>query len=328
MDIRTSQVGDNKIPTDSSGLEDEHAEKQAISYCALPAEIRNRIMRHALVPGQIHICPHTITKLNTKYLVMHRSVLPKPLYLIKTIFLEKLSSLREWMHLNPSSPIIHVRPTVANIGCQLLATCRQAYGEGHHWFYSLNTFYIPRGPLTYTTEYFSNLQPNHITLITSIGIRFGLQDLTSKSLEAVDRRGKALGLDPHSRDGATTLQWTNLALRAVEDIWKAKLRWIRNWTTLERVVLESRNGTLELRGDWMQVKLQGPLDTYVEHFGDGYEECSIEVAAFMRATSRRIKRSLGTELWSSWECRKLWLLAGRLWLESLLDPRDHSPRVF
>ena len=328
MDVRTSQARHDKIPTDSLKPEDEPAEKQAISYCDLPAEIRNQIMRHALVPGQIHIRPRAVTELNAERLVMHRSVLPKPLYLVKIILLEKLSSLREWMQPSPSSSTIQVKPTVAESGYQLLATCSQAYGEGHHWFYSLNTFYVPRGPLAYTTEYFSNLQPNHIALINSIGIRFGLQDLTSECLEAVDCRGKALGLDPHSRDGSITLQWTNLALRAVEDIWKAKLRWIRDWTTLERVVLESRTGTLELRGEWMQVKLQGPLDTYVEHFGDGYEECSIEVAAFMRATSRRIKRSLGTELWSSWECRKLWLLAGRLWLESLLNPRDHSPRVF
>lgn len=40
-----------------------------------------------------------------------------------------------------------------NSGFQFLATCQQAYEEGHVFFYSLNTFYIPPGPLDQTFRY-------------------------------------------------------------------------------------------------------------------------------------------------------------------------------
>ena len=43
---------------------------------------------------------------------------------------------------SPRTPNHALRPVP-----QLLATCKIAYLEGHNWFYSRNTFYLPRGPL-------------------------------------------------------------------------------------------------------------------------------------------------------------------------------------
>lgn len=66
---------------------------------------------------------------------------------------------------------------------QLLASCKQAYLEGHELFYSLNRFYLPRGPIRHTYHYFKNLQLQNILSMKSIALRFGLEDLAREDFE-------------------------------------------------------------------------------------------------------------------------------------------------
>ena len=84
----------------------------------------------------------------------------------------------------------------------------------------------------------------------------------------------------------------SLVMRAFEDIWNAKLKWVRGWTSLDSAILKSPAGILELKGGWMQVSLQGALNGYVGKSKDGYEGCSSVVAAFMCATSREVEHRL------------------------------------
>ena len=328
MDSHTPKVECDQILADSSEHGDHALEDQRIGYLSLPPEIRNQIMRLALVPGQIHIRPPIIAKRNSQYLAMQVGVLPKSFFLIKKTILKKASTFVHWIRPGLSYPLEEAESTMAESGCQLLATCCQVYLEGHGWFYSLNTFYIPRGPLLHTIEYFDKLQPSHRALMKTIGIRFGLQDLTSTVLEAVDRRGKGWGLDPRGKHRMATRKWTWLALKTVEATWKAKLVWIRSWTGLERVTLESAHGMLELKGRWLQRTIKDSFDDDTGYGRHGYEGCSREVAAFMLATSRRVRDRLSTGLYSSWECRKKALLSGNLLLDSDLNPGDHSPQDF
>ena len=327
MDSHIPHVEDDQMLADSSDHTDHPSKDRNMGYCSLPPEIRNQIMRLVLVPGQIHIRPSIVAKLNAQYLAMQPSVLAKPFFLIKTAIVNKVSAFVDWIPMKVSRSPKEVKPSSAKSGCQLLATCRQVYHEGHVWFYSLNTFYIPRGPLSHTLDYFNKLQPNHRALMKTIGIRFGLQDLTSRVLEAIDRQGEELGLNPRSRDRMTTGKWAWLALKSVDAMWKAKLVWIRDWTALERVKLESAHGTLELEGSWLQTSLKSTFDEpgYGPH---GYRGCSREVATFMLATFRRIRVSLGTGVFANWERRKQALLSTNLLLSSDLDPRDHSPGDF
>ena len=191
----------------------------------------------------------------------------------------------------------------------------------------LNTFDISRGSLSYTIEHFSNLHPSHRALMKTVGIRFGLQDLTSTVFETIDCRGKDLEFDPHSDERIESSRWTWLAYRALDSIWKAKIRWIRDWKSLDSVVLESHYGRMELKGELVQRILQGPLKEDVRYPQHRYEECSREVVGFMRATSREVKEGLRSET-RRWKSAKAWWLLQHLLADSTQNPKDHPPDTY
>ncbi len=275
MDTTPLSSENDGTPNGSSGLVDRPLKNRDIDYSSFPGEIRNQIMSHVLVPGEIHIRPPPISTLNAQ----DSSTQPSTLKL---------------------------KPALAEPGYQFLGTTRQAYMEGHESFYSGNIFYLPPGPLPHTIAYFTKLQPNHIALIKTICIKFSLEDVVLAHLKEIDSWVAKMRYDTSIL--AKSL-WRKHVMRAVEGVWNDKLRWIRDWTSLERVILESPLGTLELKGAEIQQTLQGPLGGYVGHPADGYEHCSPEVAAFMRATSREVSWNLESQSFSYWETAKRWLLA-------------------
>ena len=81
------------------------ADASKLSYFSLPGEVRNKIMDLVLVHGDVH--PYRpISKVDTHEPDSAANVISQP-------------------------------------GIQLIATCKQAYKEGHVLFYSSNTFHLP-----------------------------------------------------------------------------------------------------------------------------------------------------------------------------------------
>ncbi|KAL8822070.1 MAG: hypothetical protein Q9191_007190 [Dirinaria sp. TL-2023a] len=107
-------------------------------YLTLPPEIRNKIMRYALVPGKIYL--H-----NPHHRPRRANISP------------------------PQSPPISA--------FQLLGTCKQIYREGITLFYSENTFFLAPGLLKYTSFFFNSvILTNHRSMIRHLGLRLSLED--------------------------------------------------------------------------------------------------------------------------------------------------------
>ena len=62
-------------------------------------------------------------------------------------------------------------------GCQFLATCRQAYEEGHELYYSSNTFNLPSGRHHWCGMLFQLMQPKHQSMIQYLGINCSIYDI-------------------------------------------------------------------------------------------------------------------------------------------------------
>lgn len=304
MDIPTLPDHE-ETQNDSPGPVDRHTKGRSSGYFSLPAEIRNVIMRHVLVPGQIHIRPPPISTRIMQNLVKQSSALPQPIDTMRTMIADEVPGVSEPTNHGPFYSLSQYKPAILEPGCQFLATCRRAYTEGREWFYTLNTFYIPPGPLSHAVAYFNQLQPSNLALIRTICIRFTLEDVTSAHIKVIDHWMLTMGFD--SRTMASSL-WRRHVMKAVGEVWNAKLRWVRNYTHLEHVILESPLGALDLKGAEMQVTLKGALNGYVGHPVDGYEECSADVAAFMRATSDELKWSLESQSFTHWNTARKWLL--------------------
>ena len=71
-------------------------------------------------------------------------------------------------------------------GIQLLATCKQAYQEGHMLYYSSNVFHLPPGPPDVTKAVLRRFQPKHLPLIRRISLRISSIDLTRGLMGIVD----------------------------------------------------------------------------------------------------------------------------------------------
>lgn len=165
------------------------ADPTKLSYFSLPGEVRNKIMDYVLVHGDIQ---------------PYRPVSQTP---------------------------ARIPETTANVerpGIQLMATCKQAYLEGHTLFYSSNTFHLsPTVPFWWSDR----LQPKHKAMIKRISIQIGLVELTSAMLDEIKSSSLAgVGRKNGPRSGAAVAD-------ALTDVWISKLRYIAAWTSLEEVEL-------------------------------------------------------------------------------------------
>ena len=163
-----------------------------LSYFSLPGEIRNKIMNLVLVPGDVY--PHA----------------PVP-----------DTSTRE--------PV-----AAANVqsrsGVQLIATCRQAYDEGHALFYSSNTFHLPA---IMTFEWSDRLQHKHRRLIKRIGITIGPNELDAAMIGLIDERYR--NKRPRVYRQFDVIQ--EVVVDTLHNTWIAKMRHMAAWSSLEEITL-------------------------------------------------------------------------------------------
>lgn len=161
-------------------------------YMALPPELRNQIMKYVLTPGTIYLPQMGPTM--SKYIITRPPKSP-----IKRSFLEKAHRAMDQSDCFWANIIVHgignlhfgqnslYPPPGAPVGkrrlpgnrgsvhgFQLLATSKTVLREGQAFFWSENTFYLPRGGFEAAEFYFYHNRHEHKTLIRYIGIQFSL----------------------------------------------------------------------------------------------------------------------------------------------------------
>ena len=184
------------------------ADHSKFSYFSLPPEIRNKIMNLVLVPGDVY--PHT----------------PVP----KT----------------PTREPVAAANVQSRSGVQLIATCRQAYDEGHALFYSSNIFHLPA---TMTFEWSDRLQPKHKRLIKRIGITIGPNELDASMIGLMDEKYCESRPPEHEFD---VIQ--DVIVDTLHNCWNAKMKHIAAWISLEEITFclfeESCKPTSPLHGKY------------------------------------------------------------------------------
>ncbi len=191
------------------------ADASKLSYFSLPGEVRNKIMDLVLVHGDIH--PYK----------------PVPKVPVKVSTPEPDSAANVYTLKPDSAAIVKPQP-----GIQLIATCKQAYDEGHVLFYSSNVFHLPP---TMTFEWSNRLQAKHKAMIKRISITFGLEELTPAMVDEIDR--SPLSLKPED-DSDFCIDEVFATLGRG---WMKKLDHIADWTSLEEIEVCSFNHTHTLQ---------------------------------------------------------------------------------
>ena len=144
-------------------------------------------------------------------------------------------------------------------GIQLLATCKQAYSEGHVLFYSSNTFHLPP---SMTFEWSGDLQAKHKAMVKRISITLDLEDLPVTTFEQIRERVSA------NVRGLESCEYLTAPLsRGPANVWECKMKYIAAWTSLEEIKLCSYNHT--------NVIQQCDVVTYLEQLN--LREFSLEV---------------------------------------------------
>ena len=182
-----------------------------LSYFSLPGEVRNKIMGYVLVGDQ----PNS-----------YDPVLEAP------------------TRSQDTAARVHFR-----LGVQLIATCKQAYIEGHGLFYSNNTFHLPpKMPFLWPER----LQAKHKSMIKRISITIGLVELTPSMLSQVENntaggQGRMYGNC-----------WASGVLDVLFENWEAKLRYIAAWESLDEIAVHSFGCTVLLRHHEIVAHLKEP----------------------------------------------------------------------
>lgn len=272
--------------------DDRYRRNGQLSYFSLPGELRNQIMDYVLVPGSIH--PRTIEPVSNP-MPAKRSTF-RNLQTVKLKFLSCIprfvpSVLREIVKaLRRGFGQKTVKPTPSPPGVQLLATCRQAYAEGHGMYYSLNTFHLPCGSAQKALEYFEGLDTKHLHMIQSVALRLSLKDLTPTVFYAIEQAMRMEAISGSSRS-TTGNAWARWASIYVQVVWRRKLVGIRNWKSkcLESVSIETSFKTIVVAGSTLQSSLSG-FDGRVLYPRrmDPYRDCSTEVGKLIRSAHRRL----------------------------------------
>ena len=169
-------------------------------------------MNHVLVPGDVHIRP-------TKE------------YGVKAALKSLWNALQIYPESDQADPRLPCLP-----GFQILATCRSIYGQYHELFYTANVFFLPPGPLEETLKHlFNKLQPEHVNMISRVGITLGLQDLTPSSFEQVQKSMSRNRANQSSRSQGGGEEWADAVRIHLLQTWYSKLAFLRKTTGLRLV---------------------------------------------------------------------------------------------
>lgn len=122
-------------------------------------------------------------------------------------------------------------------GYQFLATCKQAYLEGHKIYYQSNKFLLPSGPIEMIKPYFERLKPVHKAMIISVGVNFLFTDLTPEVLKPLMEKVDLA--THHGRRFSRSLRFVEeFAEEQLWNLWIPKLTWLCDFDSWEILHIE------------------------------------------------------------------------------------------
>ena len=132
-------------------------------------------------------------------------------------------------------PLERERCPVSQPRCQVLATCRQLYQEGHVPFYSQNVFHLAPGPLSASWDYIKRLDSRHQDLINKVSVDLSIMDLTPAVLEGIEAAFYA----DHGQSiaDADFHRVNSYVISALGDLWAAKLADVSNTENFQTIRL-------------------------------------------------------------------------------------------
>jgi len=229
---------------------DEHR----LSYLSLPGEIRNQIMRYALVPGAIYLPAPTLYRLGQSglgplsELKLRPSKPSAPPLPVSNNRKRRRSSASNSPqpdpdlrgHFYPPKP---VKPTQDSLNIAsswynarrkpswpLLATCKQAYSEGCWFLYSCNCLFLALGDLRNSLSHLAKIPRSNIGLTRHIYMDFSLADLDSDVLSYTKYEYALYRFSAPTTARRHTQR--RQILHTLRNIWASKLAYIRGFRNL------------------------------------------------------------------------------------------------
>ena len=148
----------------------------------------------------------------------------------------------------PDMPAHKLRPKPALYpGIQLLATCRQAYIEGHELYYSSNVFHMPHGPLAHMQRLLGAYHVEHLQKMRNIRIRCSVLDLHGADYRAIDLQSQELiewRRAAHKLPALSDIAqaYSQTAANTLKEVWTLKLAHFRHtfaWTKTEYIRIQA-----------------------------------------------------------------------------------------
>ena len=243
----TSNHASNRKATEHPSREEVKPAGQW-GYTQLPAELRNDIMHRVLVPGTIYL-PQVLEATGSLACTLPpgRDVWKcRTRERARTILVQLTRALIRKVFIRGELEDEWRRPTVCGSG--LLATSRMVHHEASGLYYSCNTFYLPRGPVSHCKYLFGNINPQYKRLIRSVGVQFSRADLTLDVIDHIDAEICKRRLRRPAPLGGWS--WQDLPYECLILIWQQKLEWIRQWEGLDEVILQFGGGEpMIVKGD-------------------------------------------------------------------------------
>jgi len=242
-----------------SSWKSKPADEHKLSYLSLPGEIRNQIMRYALVPGAIHLPAPTLYRAGQsgegplselKLRPPKPSAPPLPVSNNRKRRRSSASNspqpdpdLRG--HFYPPKPI---KPTLDSLKIAsswyngrrkpfwpLLATCKQTYSEGCWFLYGCNSLHLASGDLRNSLSHLRKVSRSNIGLTRQIFLHLSLADLDSDVLSytkyeyALCRFLAPTAWRRHSQ--------RRHIVQTLRNIWASKMAYIRGFQNLDYLAI-------------------------------------------------------------------------------------------
>ena len=229
-------------------------------------------MSYVLVPGDVHIRP-------------------TGKHGVKAAFNKFWNALQRHSGNHPGDPRLPSLP-----GFQILGTCKLIYGQYHELFYTANTFFLPPGPLDETLRHlFNNLQPEHMNMISRVGVTLGLQDLTPGDFEQLQDSMSRDCRNHSSLSQAGGREWADAIRIHLLQTWYSKLAFLRKAKGLKlvRMAVEGeKEGVFEVDGPGFERALEVIVDDGSPHLDELLLFHAEKVTALIYRASMNVKREI------------------------------------
>lgn len=282
--------------------------RKPFNFLSLPAEIRNDILSYVLVPGEVHIratkehgMKATIKHVRKEMQRFCRDYQQTKYYGTKW----RIQYVRETMQ------CFYLRcqeiPKMPSLpGFQMLATCKSVYEQNHEQVYSSNTFSLPPGPLEETAKHFTEvLQAEHKHMISCVGVKMGLEDLTPAVFTRVQHDMFMSRYAPDYDEPA--LEWSDKVLGYLSYIWFAKVYFLQELQPLKTVKLAAAGEMLEIdQGDLARI-----ADGFRNPVNFSYCADAEEVGALVEHAKETVRREIDDRVErDGWRGLRAWVYGG------------------